>query len=227
MQTLGGGTVVHTSIKPEEQPHTSDKRKVRPEIKKAKPRKRVGFSERLLRNTAIACTMLLGVLTLKNVDAPWSQAAVSGIEAALTMRIDPDSSLGELSFVRSFLPESTLVFFDMSSSGPLEPVEGTVVHKFMEGQPWTLYSADTGSAVRSALSGTVSGVSQIESGDWCVLIDHGGGTETMYAYLDKPQVGAGDKVARGEEIGKLCGDRLYYEYRYNGSSVSPTEAHGR
>ena len=134
------GTVVHTLLKPEDTVANNTKK---PEIKKTKARRRVGFSERLLRNTAIACTLLLGILALKNVDAPWSQAAVSGIEAALTMRIDPDASLGEMSFVRSFIPESTLVFFDMSSSSPIEPVEGANVHEFMDGQPWTMYSCDT------------------------------------------------------------------------------------
>ena len=84
-----------------------------------------------------------------------------------------------------------------------------------------MYSCDTGATVRSVLSGTVSAVSSMESGDWCVLIDHGSGVESMYAYLEKPCVDAGDTVARGEEIGKVSGNRLYYEYRINGESVSP------
>ena len=213
--------VIHTSIKPDGCFVKETSPNLRPEISKTKLRKKVDFSERLLRNTAIACMLLLGILTLRNIDAPWSQAAVNGIETALTMRIDPDSTLGDLSFVRSFLPESTLVFFNMSSEGPLDPVEGEIIHEYLEGQPWIMFAAEPGSSVRSVLAGTVSAVSCMESGDWCVLIDHGDGVETVYAYIEKPAVDAGDKIARGEQIGTLRSERLYYEYRLNGESIAP------
>ncbi len=223
MQSGVKSTVIHTTIRPDK----NDKKTSIPIIKQKKMPEKAGFSERLLRNTAIACALLFGVLTLKNIDEPWSQKAVSGIETALTMRIDPDDTLGDLSFVRSFIPESTLVFFNMSSSGILAPVEGTVTHEYLEGQPWTMYSCGESSSVRSALAGTVSAVSCMESGDWCILIDHGEGIETMYAYMDKPKYDAGDKVVRGEEIGKVRGNSLYFEYRINGKSVSPFEDNRR
>ena len=222
MQGTGKGTIIRTGIRPAEEEH-----KKATVIKQRKLPEKAGFSERLLRNTAIACALLLGILTLKNVDAPWSQTAVDGIKAALTMRIDPDDTLGELSFVRSFIPESTLVFFNMSSSGPLSPVEGSIKHEYMAGQPWTLYSCKAAETVRSALTGTVSAVSCMESGDWCVLVDHGNGVETVYAYLDKPEVDAGDSVARGEKLGRARGDTVYFEYRENGESISPWGADGR
>jgi len=222
MQGMNKGTVIHTSLKPERPDNGA-----RPEIRPKKLKRRAPFSERLLRNTAIACALLLGILTLKNIDTPWSQAAVNGIETALTMRIDPDSTLGDLSFVRSFVPESTLVFLNAASAGPVTPVEGNVLHEYLEGQPWILYSCEDRAEVRSALAGTVSAVSRMESGEWCVLIDHGSGVETMYAYLDKPDVDAGDSVARGGSIGRLHGDTLYYEYRLNGVSTSAEGKSGR
>lgn len=207
-------TVIHTGIVPPK----ADEQRAKP--KTIKPQKKAGFSERLLRNTAIACALLLGILTVRNIDAPWSQAAMTGIETALTMRIDPDSSLGRLSFVQSMIPESTLVFFNMSDTDPVAPVDGDVIHEYIAGQPWTLYSCDEGADVRSVLAGSVSAVMQLESGDWCVLIDHGDGVESMYAYLAKPLVDAGDQVARGETIGSANSDSMYYEFRRNGESVA-------
>ena len=219
MQNSAPKTLVHTAIRPKEAAPEQQERM--PEAPPKNKRRKESLPERLLRNTAIACALLLGILTLKNVDTPWSQAAIGGIEAALTMRIDPDESLGKLSFVRSVIPESTLVFFNISGSKPLEPVEGEVIHRFSEGQPWTLYSCAAGAPVRCVLAGTVSAVVKLDSGDWCMMVDHGGGVETMYAYIDKPSVDAGESVARGEAVAKTLDEELYYEYRVNGESVSP------
>lgn len=109
----------------------------------------------------------------------------------------------------------------MSGAGTAEPVNGDVVHEYCPGQPWTVYSCDTAAEVRSTMSGTVSAVACMESGDWCVMVDHGEGVETMYAYMDKPSVDAGDRVERGETIGAARGESLYYEYRQDGASVAP------
>ena len=218
MQSGSQHTVIHTAMKPvvvQKSPEAQKKTKAKTK------KKRAGFSERLLRNTAISCALLLGILTLRNIDSPWSQAAVKGIESALTMRIDPDTSLGELSFVRSIVPESTLVFLNISGRCALDPVDGNISHEFREGQPWTVYECDEAEPVRSALAGNVSAVMQFDSGGWCAVIDHGKGIETMYAYMEKPLVDAGDSVSRGQQIGVASGGELYYEYRLNGESVEP------
>jgi len=222
MQSGTNNVIIHTSVKPENMSGPIIVEKTpRPAAKKHK----VGYSERLLRNTAIACALLMGILTLKNVDAPWSQAAVSGIESALTMRLDPDASLGQLSFVRSIIPESTLVFLNITGKSIVEPVEGEVIHEYSAGQPWTVYRTDEGAQVKCAMAGNVSAVMQMDSGDWCMVVDHDGGIETMYAYIEKPNVDAGDAVARGEVVSSVNGGELYYEYRLNGKSVAPgTEA---
>ena len=107
-------TVIHTQMAPEA-PAPQEKTGTR----RARPGKsKLTFGERLLRNTAIACALLLTILAVRNIDQPWSNAAVSGIESALTMRIDLDQSLGKLSFVRSIMPESSLVFLNISGSAP-------------------------------------------------------------------------------------------------------------
>ncbi|MGI6239243.1 MAG: peptidoglycan DD-metalloendopeptidase family protein, partial [Christensenellales bacterium] len=187
-------------------------------------RSKLTFSERLLRNTAIACALLLSILAVRNIDQPWSNAAVGGIESALTMRIDFDQSLGKLNFVRSIMPESSFVFFNISGMAPAQPVAGEVKHAFSEGQPWTMYRCDESAEVRAAMAGTVRAVVQLGSGDFCVLIDHGEGVETMYGYLDLPLVAQGATVARAESLGALRGDTLYYEMRVDGVSVDPEGA---
>jgi len=209
-------TVIHTRMAPQP-PATEERRKPR----RVRTRPKLSFGEKLLRNTAIACALLLTILAVRNVDQPWSNAAVDGIEAALTMRIDLDQSLGRLSFVRSIMPESSLVFLGISGSTPAEPVTGEVQHAYTEAQPWTMYLCDASAEVRAAMAGTVSAVAQLESGDWAVLVDHGEGVETMYAYLTEPEVSSGEAVTRGERLGTLNGEKLYYEMRKDGASVDP------
>ncbi len=210
------GTVIHTRMAPAT-PAPEEKQKARRVRSDAK----LSFGEKLLRNTAIACALLLSILAVRNIDQPWSNAAVDGVEAALTMRIDLDQSLGKLSFVRSIMPESSLVFMGISGSQPAEPVTGDVQHAYTDAQPWTTFLCDSSAEVRAAMAGTVSAVAQLESGDWAVLIDHGNGVETMYAYLAVPEVSSGEAVTRGGRIGTLNGDRLYYEMRRDGASVDP------
>lgn len=209
-------TVIHTQMAPQA-PAPEEKAKAR----RVRTRSKLSFGEKLLRNTAIACALLLSILAVRNIDQPWSNAAVDGVEAALTMRIDLDQSLGKLSFVRSIMPESSLVFFNISGSAPASPVTGEVQHAYTEAQPWTTYLCDSSAEVRAALAGTVSAVAQLESGDWAVLVDHGNGVETMYAYLGEPEVESGQAVTRGGRLGALNGERLYYEMRKDGASVDP------
>lgn len=60
-----------------------------------------------------------------------------------------------------------------------------------------------------------------------VLLDHGGGLETVYAHLRKRLVGVNTWVKRGQEIGKAgrsgnaTGSHVHYEVRKNGVAVNP------
>ena len=186
---------------------------------------RLSFPERLLRNSAIACAVLLAVLALGNVREPWAQKASEGVRRALTMRINLDDSLGELTFVRSLMPESALVFLNVSGGDRLaRPVDAAVSHPWSRLQPWTMFDG-AGEAVRSAGAGTVTAVSALSGGGYGVLVDHGEGLESVYANLAEVSVRQGDSVNRGDALGTV-GEGLYFELRERGEPVDPTERLG-
>lgn len=201
-----------------------------PAAGKAGPGKRIrvkrSFQERLLRNSALACGILLGILALGNLNAPWAQRASESIEQALTMEIDLDQSLGQLRFVQNLMPESALVFFDLSDrSGMCRPTEAEVSHAYSEGQPWLMFDCGDGTAVYAAAEGMVAAVSRLDDGSWGVLIDHGDGLESVSACLTSVDVESGDRVTGGDKIG-MAEDELFFELRQDGTAVDPTERLG-
>lgn len=62
-----------------------------------------------------------------------------------------------------------------------------------------------------------------------VIVDHGLGLQTLYAHLSSVAVKRGDKVAKGQELGRTgatglaLGDHLHFEVLVSGVSVTPLE----
>lgn len=183
---------------------------------------RLSRSDRLLRNSAYACALLLGVLALGNVDQPWARKASESVEKALTMQIDLDESIGSLQFVKRLMPESALVFMNLSGNTTLErPVAGEVSHPWSNLQPWMMFDCDKGAKVAAASAGTVTAVTPLSGDRYGVLLDHGEGVETVYAQLTGVSVSPGDAVARGDALG-VADSSVYFEYRRGGEAEDPT-----
>ena len=81
-----------------------------------------------------------------------------------------------------------------------------------------VYAAAAGTVTLSGASGAYGNV---------VLLDHGGGLQTLYAHHERNLVGVGDQVRRGQPIalvghtGNATGDHLHFEVRWTGGTVDP------
>jgi len=205
---------IHTSTQPDHSPAVQPARRMR-------IRTRLSFQERLLRNSCLACAVLLGVLALGNLNQPWAVKAADSIQQALTMTVNLDESLGQLSFVRKLVPESALVFFDLHGGSELaRPTKGELNHAYSEVQPWLIFEPSEDSTVCAVENGTVSAVSPLSDGRYGLLIDHGEGLESVLANLDSVHLQPGDEVVRGAAVG-TCTQGLYFELRQGGNPIDP------
>src|SRR3989338_936361 len=82
--------------------------------------------------------------------------------------------------------------------------------------------------VYASEAGTVSQVICVKGGYGChIIINHGGGTETLYAHLQSFYVSAGASVTRGQALGRMgstgrsTGTHLHFEVIINGARVNP------
>lgn len=89
-------------------------------------------------------------------------------------------------------------------------------------------SAPIGAPVSSAADGVVVAVghSSFGYGNY-VIVAHGNGVETLYGHLLQTNVGAGDKVRRGQLVGLegstglSTGAHLHFELRVNDAVTDP------
>lgn len=91
-------------------------------------------------------------------------------------------------------------------------------------------AAPVGTPVRVVAAGTVAIAERLGLYLLCVLVDHGGGYYSFYAYLDEALVRKGETVARGQVIGRVGGatsdegPHLHFEIRGQGGvALDPTE----
>ncbi len=240
---------IHTAILPEPTPATKPKKTIpwrvlpHPAAKKrrvpkppraAKPRPAEGArrtpGERLLRNAAVACSLLLTLLALSNLNQPWTEQTVASVRNAISMRIDLDESLGKLHFVRDLVPDAALVFWNMGAGDMAKPVNGQLSHPYDVNQPWLLYQTGGAQQVRAALAGQVAAATQNADGAWTLLIDHESGEQTVYAYVAQSIVRVGQQVSAGDQIGVTADSddaRLYFELRKDGQPQDPTSRLGQ
>lgn len=111
------------------------------------------------------------------------------------------------------------------------PVEGRVLYQFGTGVgpnntriPWhgIGIGAPVGTPVRAVAAGTISLAGPLGTYLVSVLVDHGAGYYTFYAYLNDATVARGDRVAKGQIIGHVGGAasdqgaHLHFEIRGQG-----------
>jgi hypothetical protein len=91
------------------------------------------------------------------------------------------------------------------------------------------YGVDDG--IRAAARGTVTfaGGGEADAYGYHVIIDHGGGIETIYAHLERVfaeegrVVRQGDILGLGGDTGHADGKHLHFEVRKDGSQINPLE----
>ncbi len=125
-------------------------------------------------------------------------------------------------------------------AGSLEwPVEGTLLRGFGRSvhprfKTVTLnngvnIAAHLGAPVASVADGKVEFVDELPGFGQCVILDHGEGYYTLYAYLDHAFVTPGTEVARGQiiaEVGRPVGaeqSQLYFEVRHGRTPLDPAD----
>ncbi|WP_165792064.1 M23 family metallopeptidase [Desulfocucumis palustris] len=88
-------------------------------------------------------------------------------------------------------------------------------------------SGSIGNAVAAAASGTVVRAGWFGGYGKCVDISHGDGVITRYGHLSKIVVSSGQKIARGQLVGRVgstgrsTGPHLHFEVRINGQPRNP------
>jgi murein DD-endopeptidase MepM/ murein hydrolase activator NlpD len=104
----------------------------------------------------------------------------------------------------------------------IDPIYKTV--KFHSGMD---FSANIGTPVYATGDGVVKKAGWESGYGKIIIVNHGFGYETWYAHLNDYNVRVGQKVVRGEVIGKLgntgksTGPHLHYEVRLKGRAVNP------
>jgi len=84
-------------------------------------------------------------------------------------------------------------------------------------------------AVVAANTGTVQNAGWLGIYGNCVIIDHGMGVQSLYGHLSSFDVKVGDKVARGQTVGRsgttglAGGDHLHFTMLVGGQMVNPVE----
>lgn len=221
-----------TSIKPEASQvgTTADPKQIKSENQITSRRQslkgRTSPADRLYKNTAVACALLLCIMGLKNIDSPVTNRLTGALQKAVSMDMNLESSIGQLSFVQKMVPEAALVFLNLSANEKrTSPVEGEVLHAYSPKEPWTEYKSADHADVYALKSGVAEACVKTDKGDYTLLIAHDDQTESLYAFLGSVLVSEGDRVDTDSPVaatGEGEHARLYFEYRSQNSVTDPS-----
>lgn len=91
------------------------------------------------------------------------------------------------------------------------------------------FRAPLGTPVKAANRGTIRLAKDLFYAGSTVLIDHGAGVFTIYAHLSRREVSVGQRVMRGQiigrsgESGRVSGPHLHWGVKLNGQNVDPLQ----
>jgi murein DD-endopeptidase MepM/ murein hydrolase activator NlpD len=89
------------------------------------------------------------------------------------------------------------------------------------------FAATTGTPIKAVNAGTVLLARELYFEGNCVVMDHGQGLLTLYLHMSEIKVKEGDKVDRGQEIGRVgstgraTGPHLHLAVRWQGTYLDP------
>ena len=84
----------------------------------------------------------------------------------------------------------------------------------------------SGTPVYASMDGQVVTAGWRGAYGYCIIINHGGGVQTLYAHCSKLYVSPGQQVSKGEQIGAIgrtgnaSGPHVHFEIRINGTPVN-------
>lgn len=191
----------------------------------------------------------LQAITVSSGDTLWSLAASYSVSVEQLLQYNDLSDPRRLypgMTLYAPLPEEQAVFSDPAPASPALsalaargsamswPAEGSISSRFgPRGNGWHYgldIAADSGAPVRAALSGIV-----IEAGwkndayGYTVMLQHGNGSQTLYAHASRLVAELGDTVRQGQLIaeigstGNSTGPHLHFEVRVNHICRDPLE----
>lgn len=182
-------------------------------------KKRAG--ERLLKNMAVAASLVLCAAALRTGAIPPLTGAADAVMTAATDNSLLDEQLGRLSFVSALFPEAAEVFSAWGTELALPVSGGAVTHAWSESEPYMAWRSGSAS-VTAAADGEVIGVYHGNGGERLVQVMGESGLSCLYGNLATVAVSAGDAVRAGEVLGEtLPGADAVFEVRRNGMSVDP------
>lgn len=106
-------------------------------------------------------------------------------------------------------PAADLGATQSSTAEMTKPVPGAIIRDYDSAKSkFILFSAPSGTAVKAAKDGTVKLISTNADGVKIMVIDHGGGLQTAYSFIDDISVSKGDSVKRGQQIAKVTANEF-------------------
>ena len=102
------------------------------------------------------------------------------------------------------------------------------IHKIRKMHAGIDFGADTGTPIMATGDGHIEKIIKKRTGyGKHIIINHGYGYKTLYAHMSAIDVRTGQKVKKGEQIGKVgntgtsTAPHLHYEVIYKGKKINP------